>query len=268
MIYADMTNINIHRDSLAIKEGVKKLLKVNGYSQQDLASHLGLSLPMVRKVLNSNNLTIERLMLICDFFDLSFFDFIEIVKSNQKTINYLNDEQFEYLNNSDKANAIFISLISCSSIDEVHVLLRVSKNDIKKILLEMEQLKIIRLFTDGCFKFLIKPPVVVKNEHKEKNRDKINRWHVLVNNFVLNNNKLYNGTNETNSDRLEIFCHENTIREYRKELKSLFAKISLRSKYDQASFSKKELKYYSVSHNSGDFSGWIEMFLQGSKEPQ
>jgi len=263
-----MTNINIHRDSLAIKEGIKQLLKANGYSQQDLASYLGLSLPMVRKILNSDNLTIERLMLICDFFDLSFFDFIEIVRSNQKTVNYLSDEQFEYLNESDKVHAIFISLISCNSIDEVHELLQVNKNNIKKIMLKMENLKIIRLFTDGSFKFLIKPPVQIKNKHKEKSRDKISRWHVSVNNFVLNNNKLYNGTNKTNSDRLEIYCHENTIREYRKELKSLFSKISLRSKYDQASFSKKELKYYSVSHNSGDFSGWIEMFLQSSRELQ
>ena len=77
----------------ALVAALKQQLKKCGYRYQDLADHLGVSLPTVKRIFAGEDCNIGRIMAICGFVGLRFFDLVEIAKTEHTVSYFLTEEQ-------------------------------------------------------------------------------------------------------------------------------------------------------------------------------
>lgn len=249
----------IDQDILKIKNTIKSLLKSKGFKQADLAKYLNLSIPMVRKILNSEKLTIDRLKLICNFLNIDLFEFFMIANKSQTKINFLNEKQFSFISKSNKHLAIFICLLSCRGLDELMLKTEVPFKELSHILFQMDKINIIEIQQDMTYRLLIKTPLQLTKEQSYLFKDKNINWHFTV---LKNTIEKLSSQTEDSPDllRLEVFCHSKTINEIRESLKEIKKNALLNASKDQLNLNRNELDYYSVSIASGKFSGWLEMY--------
>lgn len=58
----------------ALKDAVRRLMKIRGKSYQDLADHLSVSLATVKRILNQEEMALSRLIVICEWLGISLAD--------------------------------------------------------------------------------------------------------------------------------------------------------------------------------------------------
>jgi len=87
--------IEVHK----MKRVVKSIMKKQGYQYKDLAKALNLSTATINRILNKDDVTLERFYQILEWLGLSFFDVAEISKDLKGKVSEHTAEQEEFLGN-------------------------------------------------------------------------------------------------------------------------------------------------------------------------
>ncbi len=81
-----------------VMEALKKLMKVKGILYKDLAQHLGLSVPSVKRLFSQGDLTLSRFHQICQFLGMEMGEVFKLAEANKEALlGKLTLEQEEYL---------------------------------------------------------------------------------------------------------------------------------------------------------------------------
>ncbi|HLT23466.1 MAG TPA: helix-turn-helix transcriptional regulator [Bacteriovoracaceae bacterium] len=91
--------------SIEFMNALKKLLKLKGIVYQDLAEGLGLSLPSIKRLFSSGDISLNRLDKICEIANIDFSDLLKLMElSKDRQASHLTQEQENFL--SDNLHAM------------------------------------------------------------------------------------------------------------------------------------------------------------------
>lgn len=92
--------------SIEFMQALKKLLKLKGVIYQDLALALDLSLPSVKRLFSSGDISLTRIDRICEAFDIEFSDLLKLMElSKSNKVTELTLAQEEYLSDNPHSMA-------------------------------------------------------------------------------------------------------------------------------------------------------------------
>lgn len=92
--------------SIEFMNALKKLLKLKGIVYQDLAQGLELSLPSIKRLFSTGDISLNRLDKICDIAGIDFTDLLKLMElSKEKSAAQLTEEQENFLSENLHAMA-------------------------------------------------------------------------------------------------------------------------------------------------------------------
>lgn len=248
-------------ENLKLKEAIKSLLKRNGQKQEALAKFLGLSLPMVRKVLNSDDFTLERLIKISAFLNLSIYELIEISKVKEFDKFTYTIEQDKFLAQNIVNVIVLIKLVRFQKFDHILKDLKISKRSLESILINLDRLNLVRYRDQNSISLTPSWPfkMIPKGPQEKKY---IKKWFQIVWDKVTTNCEfsIHNSTEENSLHRFEVICHPSTIKKFKDDLNELLTQLQLSSKIDRAKYKSDDLEYSSFIALIGKFSGWESLY--------
>ena len=129
-----------------IKIVLKTLLKNQKKTFEQLADHLDCSVPTVKRILGKEDLSLTRLLRICEFLDISLTD-IETLTKEMKTEKFkLTIEQSDFLLSNLGHFAFFMGLCSTDqSAEDIANKNKLNRPSLEKYLLDLENLGLIRV---------------------------------------------------------------------------------------------------------------------------
>ncbi|MGE0173296.1 MAG: helix-turn-helix domain-containing protein [Oligoflexales bacterium] len=138
--------------SARIKEGIKNLMRGQKRTYDDLAKELGLSVPTIKRLLNQEEITLERLLKILKWLNTDLEDLLEIVKlSTKRYVEPFTEKQEDFLSSSPEYFAYFGLLMDNYTPDEIAKLYDLNPFSTEKYLRELEKLELIGIGATGVF---------------------------------------------------------------------------------------------------------------------
>lgn len=131
--------------SQRIKAALKERLKKRGLTYEDLAEHLEVSVPTVKRYLGPEEMTVSRLLQICEFVDLELEELAKVIEVGGLEEERFSDEQDKFLAKNPRYFAYFMRLcegLSPAQIAEKHNLTQRSTD---KYLIGLEKVDLIRV---------------------------------------------------------------------------------------------------------------------------
>lgn len=129
-----------------IKIVLKTMLKNQKKTFDQLAEHLDCSVPTIKRILGKEDLTLTRLLKICEFLDVSLSDIETLTNEIKKERFQLTPEQIEFLSSHLGHFAFFMSLCSTElTAQEIADKNKLTRPSLEKYLLELENYGLIRV---------------------------------------------------------------------------------------------------------------------------
>lgn len=98
--------------SVEFMNALKKLLKLKGIVYQDLAEGLELSLPSIKRLFSTGDISLNRLDKICEIAGIDFTDLLKLMElTKDKSASHLTEEQENFLSENLHATAYFELLV-------------------------------------------------------------------------------------------------------------------------------------------------------------
>ena len=141
----------MHRstDGERIRYAIKTLIKNKGFQYKDAAAVLNVSVPTVKRILNSDEISLDRLIRVCQWLDVSVFELMEMSQETKLQPNSFSLEQECFLANNLLGLQIFRACIMRLSILDMRQRYQISELELYKLLREMEDLGLVVLTKDN-----------------------------------------------------------------------------------------------------------------------
>lgn len=136
--------------SAELKEIIKRILKEQSYTYSDLAQVLSCSVPTVKRVLGPEEISLERLLTICDFLKVSLSDLekmSQIQKQNSRT--FFTPEQEEFLAAHPNYLSYFSNLYNGETPESMQQKFRLTKRSNELYLIRLEKHDLLRVDAKG-----------------------------------------------------------------------------------------------------------------------
>lgn len=168
---------NLDRSSLQIVESLKYQLHLRGLGYKDLAVVWGVSLSSVKRLMTSDQLSLQRIELACELMNLSLGDFFKQISFERKSeIFYLSKEQELGLSEDPELLHYFLLIEEGWMPSEILKQYSVSQSKNVKILSQLEKLGLIELHPQnrikrihlGQLRFRVDGPIGKKLEQESK----------------------------------------------------------------------------------------------------
>lgn len=134
---------------------LKSLIKKKGLKYSDLAQHLNLSVPAIKRVMTADEIPFSRVLGICEFLGIELEDVFKILNSNTAGLFFFSQTQEEFFSQNPSYLAYFFELYNerllPSEIEKKHAL---SKKSTEKYLKKLEQLGLINFDKSRRLKIL------------------------------------------------------------------------------------------------------------------
>ncbi len=131
-------------ESKRIKSLIKNFIKRRGFHHIDLAKALKVSLPTARRILSKDDLSVSRIVAICDWLGISFFDLMELAKQEGLTREEdFTEQQEDFFASFPQYYSYFRCLGQGLSPKEIEAKYHISKRSSEKYLTELEILGLI-----------------------------------------------------------------------------------------------------------------------------
>lgn len=133
-----------------IKLAIKVMMKRKGYTYGNLATHLEVSHATVKRILTSEELSLRRLLVICDWLELTLSDLEAIASSADfdRVVTYT-QEQEEFLSSDPRYFVYLIHLYSGIKPSDIAQQFGLNKRSTEKYLLKLEQNDLIKVTGGG-----------------------------------------------------------------------------------------------------------------------
>ncbi|MBX2988372.1 MAG: helix-turn-helix transcriptional regulator [Bdellovibrionaceae bacterium] len=135
--------------SAALLTALKRALKSKGVTYKELAEELGLSESGVKKMLTAKDLSLSRLMEICDWLGVPASDLVRLAEKEDIREVELSDEQSRALAADPLLFRLFWRLLEQEGLLAVARAEGLTAAQMKKHLLKLESLELLRVNADG-----------------------------------------------------------------------------------------------------------------------
>ena len=159
--------MSLSLDGQKIREAIKKLMKKSGYQYLNLAQALQVSLPTVKRIMTRDDISLERLLSICDWLEISLSELIELSESKAAGAVSFTPEQEKLFAAQPLALLYFHLLLTGWSSQQLAKILPLSKSEFTKLQLSLEKIGLaevssgdkIRLTSRGPFRMNANGPM-------------------------------------------------------------------------------------------------------------
>ncbi len=144
------------------KEVLKHIIKRRGHKYQQVAELLGVSLPTVKRILNQDDLSFERLLTILDWLGLSLGQLAELVEKQKKVMRgYYSEKQQEFLASHLHHMYIYTELAKGRSRDDLRQKFNLTHKSVEKYLFDLDRYNLIELLPGGKVRLLKENPMLM-----------------------------------------------------------------------------------------------------------
>lgn len=131
--------------SQRIKAALKERLKKKGLKYEDLAEHLEVSVPTVKRYLGPEELTVSRLLQICDFVDLELEELAKVIEVGGLEEERFTEEQDKFLAKNPKFFSYFMKLCEGLTPAQIAEKYGLNQRSTDKYLIGLEKAELIRV---------------------------------------------------------------------------------------------------------------------------
>lgn len=135
----------------SLKKSIKSLLKSKKKNYEELAVYLEVSVPTVKRILTKEELSLSRLLKICDYLEVSLSDLEKLAKHNhQNTEIYFTDKQDEFLAKNSHFLTFLLELYSRLSPQQIQKKYKLSSKSLELYLIKLDRLGLVRYSNNKC----------------------------------------------------------------------------------------------------------------------
>ena len=136
-------------------DAAKRLLKARGLTYHDVAAHLELSVPSVKRLFSRGTFSLQRLERLCQLLDVSLFDLARMARpEDTHASSVLSIEQEEALADDPALLAFFYLVLNGWSPDEISRRHHLDRRRRARLLRELNRLRLAESRPDGSLKCL------------------------------------------------------------------------------------------------------------------
>lgn len=138
-----------------IQNVLKRLMKEQGLIYEDAASHLGVSLVTVKRLLNRDDISIAQLTELSEWLGLEFPELIKAAFSEKPTSGHVTAEQEEFLALNPNYCAFLGALMEGLSPKAIAKKYKLNKDSVERYLLGLDKQNLIAYLGNGRVKVLV-----------------------------------------------------------------------------------------------------------------
>ena len=128
-----------------IKEIIKNLLKKNKVTYKELDDHLECSEPTVKRILGPEEITLTRLIQICEFLKMSLSDLEALMKTDERETVNLNEKQQLFLVENKNHFAYLMEIYQELNPEQIAVKYKLNAKSTQKYLINLEKYDLIKV---------------------------------------------------------------------------------------------------------------------------
>lgn len=145
------------KQSSHIIKALKVRLKSQGFTYDNVAEKLDLSLASVKRIFSTKHITLERIDMICEMLEIEISDLLQDVRKMASQVEQLTWKQEEQIVKNKELTLICICVINHWQFEDIMSYYNFSKHTIIKHLATLDKLKILELRENNKIKLLISP---------------------------------------------------------------------------------------------------------------
>ena len=219
---------------------LQKIMKKEKRTYAELADYLQVSLPTVKRMFSIGEMSISRLMRVCEFLAISFSDLAELCRDEKEGQFQFSKDTETFFSQKPHYLAYLFQLIDGKSPTEIENQYKISSYSTKKYLQKLTELKLIRYKEDQLIT-LVKGSIVWDDEGILGQTFTKSMIESFSKKALTNLNKNHNMLLHLNGWQLS---NENYL-ELKEDLTKLCQKYRQLSNYNKRIFGKDALKNYS-----------------------
>ncbi len=238
-----------------IQTTIKNSLKASGVKYEQLAKKLNLSLPSVKRILNSDDISLSKLIEISRCIGVDFFELIEQAKEQTAQVYEFSLEQENTLSKDFQHFLVFRLMLMNTDLDNIQSELKINRIELNRSIKALEKCQLIELWPNDKIKILAHFPFQwIENGPLEKTYKK------KIIEKVQKEMTKYGINRSTPKDSMqcaakELFLTTEEQRSYISEMQTVFKKYSLLSSMRMKN-KNSDAKTFSYLHLSGPFGWW------------
>jgi hypothetical protein len=147
----------VDTDIVSLIDGLKCLLKARGFTYKQIGREIELSEVSVKRIFSNYDCSISRLAIICRIINMSILELSEFTMKNSQDQNYfLSEAQEMYFSKKPFHFFIFKELKQGKKFKGIMIEHELKKNELEKILLNLDKLNLIILHPENKVQLLVK----------------------------------------------------------------------------------------------------------------
>lgn len=140
-----------------ILQTVKGLLKQHKINYAQVGKHLKLSESSVKRSFSKGQISLDRLIKICEMMDLELVDLFQVIQNQSNDLVQLSVKQEKLMVSDIKYLLVTVCVCNHWSFDEIHETYQIEQAELVKMLLQLEQTDLIELKPNNQIKLKISP---------------------------------------------------------------------------------------------------------------
>ncbi len=145
------------KQSAALIKVLKRVLKQQGFTYQDVAVQLGLTEASVKRLFSQQQFTLARIEGICQMLALDFSDLLRLLEQEQWQVSLLSEEQEAQLTADLKLLVVAVSALNHWTLPEMLTWFQMSEAECIQKLIKLDRLKLIELLPQNRIKLKVAP---------------------------------------------------------------------------------------------------------------
>lgn len=138
---------------------IKDRLKAKDISYRDLAEHMDVSVVTVKRLLNSSDISMERLMTLAEMVDCTLSELLSKAENNPQPHHVFSPKQDEYFDRYPNLMHYFFELFNLGKTpQEIAKSYKLNKTSTYLYLRALENIELVKLLPEDKVQFLIRPP--------------------------------------------------------------------------------------------------------------
>ncbi|MCB1583294.1 MAG: helix-turn-helix transcriptional regulator [Marinicella sp.] len=141
----------------SVLQALKGLLKQHKINYYQVAVHLGLSESSVKRSFSQGQISLQRLVKICELMDLELTDLLQVVQNQTTELTQLSIKQEQLMVTDIKYLLVTVCVCNHWTFEQINQTYAIEPPELVKILLRLEQTDLIELKPNNQIKLKISP---------------------------------------------------------------------------------------------------------------
>jgi predicted transcriptional regulator len=240
-------------ESYKIKAVLKDIIIRERISYEELSSKLKISKATVKRILNSGDLNVSKLIDFCSVLNISFYDVVDLSKMKDASVYTFSEKQEIFIATDFMHFLILRSIVENKKFESIQLALNIDEAKLKKILIKMDSLDLIQFHSN--LEIILKakfPYKLIENGPIET------MVKVKIEKFMVKKLKSTPLNKESETEMLKVFelpLSEISSKQFKNELELLYNKYKTLSQYE-LSIKKRMSEQTSGIFMLGPYSLW------------